>query len=140
RGALLLEYLEPGTMLSELAEQDDTAATKVAAGILRQLWHGAPPDTDLQSLERWCAAYDRSRSAILQGDSGFPVKLFQRADATRAELLASTPAPTVLHGDLHHFNVLRAQRAAWLSIDPKGLAGDRCFDVCQFLRNPHYVH
>ncbi|MGH2586350.1 MAG: aminoglycoside phosphotransferase family protein, partial [Dehalococcoidia bacterium] len=38
--------------------------------------------------------------------------------------------------DLHHFNVLRAQRTPWLAIDPHGLAGDRCFDVCQFFRNP----
>ena len=42
-----------------------------------------------------------------------------------------------LHGDMHHFNVLRAVRAEWLAIDPKGLRGDRCFDVCHFFRNPH---
>ena len=32
--------------------------------------------------------------------------------------------------------ILRSDGAGWLAIDPKGLAGDRCFDVCQFLRNP----
>ena len=42
----------------------------------------------------------------------------------------------MLHGDMHHYNVLRDQRGGWLAIDPKGLAGDRCFDVCQFFRNP----
>jgi len=42
----------------------------------------------------------------------------------------------VLHGDLHHGNLLRAERAPWLAIDPKGLAGDPPFDVCQFLLNP----
>jgi streptomycin 6-kinase len=42
----------------------------------------------------------------------------------------------VLHGDLHHFNVLQDRRGGWVAIDPKGLAGDRCFDVCQFFRNP----
>ena len=30
-------------------------------------------------------------------------------------------------------------REPWLAIDPKGLAGDPCFDVCQFLRNPEPV-
>jgi streptomycin 6-kinase len=60
-------------------------------------------------------------------------------DGQGAELLASTESPTVLHGDLHHFNVLRAQRGDWLCIDPKGLVGDRCFDVCQFFRNPRAV-
>jgi streptomycin 6-kinase len=51
-------------------------------------------------------------------------------------LLASTREPVTLHGDLHHYNVLRSNRCGWLAIDPKGLAGDRHFDVCQFLRNP----
>jgi streptomycin 6-kinase len=76
---------------------------------------------------------------LSRGPGGFPAALFQRADASRRDLLTSTETPTVLHGDLHHFNVLRAQRAPWLAIDPKGLAGDRCFDVCQFFRNPHDV-
>jgi streptomycin 6-kinase len=138
-GALLLERLEPGPMLSEVAERDDDQATLIVAAILCQLWLPAPHDTDLRTLESWCDAYDRNRAAILRGDTGFPTALFQRADALRAELLSSTDAPIVLHGDLHHLNVLRAQRAAWLSIDPKGLVGDPCFDVCQFFRNPHAV-
>ena len=57
----------------------------------------------------------------------------------RRDLLESAPAPVALHGDMHHFNVLRAGREPWLAIDPKGLAGDPCFDVCQFLRNPEPV-
>jgi streptomycin 6-kinase len=135
-GALLLERLDPGTMLVETAAADDNAATVIAAGILRQLWRPAPARHDLLTLERWCAAYDRNRTALSQGAGGFPAALFLRADALRRDLLASTDATTALHGDLHHYNVLRAQRASWLAIDPKGLAGDRCFDVCQFLRNP----
>jgi streptomycin 6-kinase len=135
-GALLLERLDPGTMLVEVAESDDDAATIIAAGLLRQLWRPVPDRSGLRSLASWCAAYDRNREALSQGAGGFPAALFQRADSLRRDLLASTEAPTVLHGDMHHFNVLRAQRAEWLAIDPKGLAGDRCFDVCQFLGNP----
>jgi streptomycin 6-kinase len=40
---------------------------------------------------------------------------------------------------MHHYNVLRAQRADWLVIDPKGLLGDNHFDICQFFRNPRTV-
>jgi streptomycin 6-kinase len=90
-------------------------------------------------LGSWCDAFDRNRAALSEGAGGFPAALFRRADALRRDLLASTEQPTVLHGDMHHFNVLRAQRAPWLAIDPKGLAGDRCFDVCQFFRNPTRV-
>jgi streptomycin 6-kinase len=138
-GALLVERLEPGTMLVDLAASDDDAATALAAGVLRQLWRPTPEPSDaggLRSLESWCAAYERNRAALSRGTDGFPAALFERADALRRELLASTEAPVVLHGDMHHFNVLRAERADWLAIDPKGLAGDRCFDVCQFFRNP----
>lgn len=135
-GALLMERLHPGTMLSEVATSDDDAATVITAGLLRQLWRPAPPGDGLIALDRWCAAYDRSRQALAHGARGFPAALFRRADAIRRDLLASTETQMVLHGDMHHFNVLRAQRAEWLAIDPKGLLGDRCFDICQFLRNP----
>ena len=133
-GALLLERVEPGTMLAEV--DDDDACVRVAAGVLRQLWRPLPGQHALRPLESWCAAYDRNRDALSRGDGGFPRALFQRADALRRELLASTQAPVVLHGDLHHFNVLRSTRADWLAIDPKGLAGDQYFDLCQFLLNP----
>ncbi len=135
-GALLIERLEPGTMLSEVAEQDDDAATLIAAGVLRRLWRSAPEGHGLRPLESWCAAYDRNREALSRGDGGFPAAIFQRADALRRDLLASTPELTVLHGDIHHYNILRDHRGSWLAIDPDGHAGDRCFDVCQFFRNP----
>src|SRR5437879_1190855 len=37
-GALLLERIEPGTMLVEVANTDDDSATITAAGVLRALW------------------------------------------------------------------------------------------------------
>jgi streptomycin 6-kinase len=133
RGALLLERLEPGTMLSEV---DDDTATRVAAGLLRQLWLPARKPRDLETLRQRCAAYERNRAALSSGVAGFPKALFDTADRLRAELLRSSRQVVVLHGDLHHFNILRAERAEWLAIDPHGLVGDPCFDVCQFLRNP----
>ena len=123
-------------MLADVAAADDDGATVIAAGVLRRLWRPGPGQHGLRPLARWCDAYARTRPALSRGEGGFPAALFLRADALRRDLLASTDTPTVLHGDLHHFNVLRAQRAEWLAIDPKGLIGDRCFDVCQFLRNP----
>jgi streptomycin 6-kinase len=126
-GALLLERIEPGTMLADVA--DDDLTVRVAADVLRLLWQPLPPNHELRPLDSWCAAYDRV--PVLRS-----TPLFQRADALRRELLASTSEAVALHGDMHHFNVLRSSRAGWLAIDPKGLAGDRHFDVCQFLRNP----
>jgi len=52
-----------------------------------------------------------------------------------ADLLDSMAAPVLLHGDLHHENILRAQRQPWLAIDPKGLAGEPAYEVGAHLRN-----
>lgn len=137
-GALLLERIEPGTMLAEMSD-DDEAATRIGADVLRALWRPASEADGLRSLESWCGAFDRNRDVLSRGVAGFPAELFNRADALRLQLLTSASAPVALHGDLHHFNVLRSHRSDWLAIDPKGLVGDRCFDVCQFLRNPQPV-
>ncbi len=44
--------------------------------------------------------------------------------------------PVLQHGDLHHDNILSAERQAWLAIDPKGVAGEPAYEVAALLRNP----
>ncbi len=51
-------------------------------------------------------------------------------------MLASAAAPVLLHGDLHHGNVLAARREPWLAIDPKGLIGEPAFETVALLHNP----
>jgi streptomycin 6-kinase len=41
----------------------------------------------------------------------------------------------VLHGDLHYGNVLSSERDGWLAIDPKGVAGEPCYEIGALLRN-----
>jgi streptomycin 6-kinase len=51
------------------------------------------------------------------------------------ELTATTERRVVLFTDLHAGNVLRAQRAPWLAIDPKPFVGDAAYDATQHLFN-----
>ena len=44
--------------------------------------------------------------------------------------------PVLLHGDLHHDNILAAYRQPWLALDPKGLAGEPACEVWALLSNP----
>jgi streptomycin 6-kinase len=53
-------------------------------------------------------------------------------------LLASTQRTSVLHGDLHHDNFLRAPHG-WLIIDPKGVSGDPAHEPANAFRNPDGV-
>src|SRR5690606_25597285 len=59
-----------------------------------------------------------------------------RAATTAERLLANQRDRVVLHGDLHHDNVLDFGDRGWLAIDPKGLHGERTFDYVNLLRNP----
>src|SRR5437870_316036 len=86
-GGLVLERIEPGTMLAETSALDDDAATRVAADLLRTLWRPAEAAAGLIELESWCGAYARNREPLTHGVAGLPAELFQRADALRAELL-----------------------------------------------------
>lgn len=135
-GAVLLERLEPGTMLRELAPNDDDAATLIAADVMRRLWRPPLPEPHrFIPLRRWFRELLEHRQ-IHGGPGRFPPSLLDRGLATVEALLASTDKPVVLHGDLHHFNILRAEREPWLAIDPKGLVGDRGFEVAALVRNP----
>jgi streptomycin 6-kinase len=120
-GALLMRRLE-GPDLSTLP---DDAATDVWIDLFQRM-RGAPgggmPLVDYVVLPR----------VPIPG-----VTLGEHASivARHASLLASAPAPRLMHGDLHHFNVL-AHAGAWYAIDPKGLSGDVHFEAAALLRNP----
>lgn len=50
------------------------------------------------------------------------------------DLCQTASESRLLHGDLHHFNILKGD--AWYLIDPKGLWGDPAYEPVAFLRNP----
>ncbi|MGH3666443.1 MAG: aminoglycoside phosphotransferase family protein [Egibacteraceae bacterium] len=134
-GALLLERAEPGGALSALVPHRDEEATAAAATVLRRLWRPAPPKVALPSVAELGRGFRWYRSA--HGAHGpLPVRLVATAERVFAELAGSTDAAVVLHGDLHHDNLLSARRAPWLAIDPHGVVGDRAYDCAQLLTNP----
>ena len=55
--------------------------------------------------------------------------------ALAKDLLSSSPTPQLLHGDLHHDNVLKGPRG-WCAIDPKGVVGDPAYELANAFRNP----
>lgn len=128
-GALLLERVRPGTNLVGL---DEERATTIAIDVMQRL-HAAPlppPVSEIPSLAAWTDGIERAAAA------GFAPALIDRAARLRGELLASAPTPVLLHGDLHHYNVLAGDRETYVAIDPKGVAGDPAYEPSVFLYNP----
>ena len=136
RCALLLERVRPGGMLVQAAARDDDEATRVGARLLRRLWRPLPPGGAFRPLAEWFGAFARHRAAHGGGAGPLPADLLEHAERLAPRLLASAPTCVVLHGDFHHFNVLRSRRDGWLAIDPKGMSGDPGYDVGPFLCNP----
>jgi streptomycin 6-kinase len=133
-GALLLERLLPGAPLLDLA--DDAAATAIAADVMRALWRPPPAQHSFRSVGSWAAGLGKLRAQFDGGTGPLPAALVARAEALFADLLGSMAAPVLLHGDLHHENILRAERAPWLALDPKGVTGEPAYEIGAFLRNP----
>jgi len=59
-----------------------------------------------------------------------------RAATIARSLLTSPQEMRVLHGDIHHENILHDKGRGWLAIDPKGLVGERTYEVANMLCNP----
>lgn len=135
RGALLLERLRPGAALWESA--DDESATAVAASVMGALWQPAPTlPHPFPTVADWADGLARLRHRFGGGTGPLPPALVAQAESLFRDLLASSGDPVLLHGDLHHGNILSAERAPWLAIDPKGLTGEPAYDTGAWLRNP----
>jgi streptomycin 6-kinase len=132
-GALLLERLEPGTPLASVT--DDEEATAIAVQVMRQFWRPVPSGHPFRSLADWTAGLRRLRAQFGGGTGPFPAARVEEAEALFAELLGTMAAPVLLHGDLHHENILAARRQPWLAIDPKGIAGEPAYETSAFLLN-----
>lgn len=64
-----------------------------------------------------------------------PTNYLNKARQLRDDLLATSATPVLLHGDLHHDNILQ-NGADWVVIDPKGVIGEPAYEVAAFIRNP----
>lgn len=133
-GVILMERVRPGTPLDQWG--DDEQQTSVAAGIARRMWKPAEDSPHLIRLEDWFLGFERHRTSFQGGAGPLPTELFDLGERLFAELLASTHSPMLLHGDFHHWNIIRSAERGWVVIDPKGVIGDPAYELGAYLYNP----
>lgn len=132
-GALLLEQISPGESLASHFPKQDTDATKIFCDVITLLHQAYAPRTHTIKLgfphiRDWLKALDEAQECI-------NLYYLKKARKIRDYLLETSAAPILLHGDLHHFNILK-HHEHWIAIDPKGVMGEPCYDVAAFIRNP----
>lgn len=135
RGALLLERAEPGRSVAALVPDRDEEATAALIGAGRRLHQRPPTGCTLPDLRKESESF-RAHLRRFPGDDPLPRHLVKHAGGLFDELCAGATERLVLHGDLHHDNVLSAQREPWLAIDPFGVVGDPGYDCGAMLYNP----
>ncbi|KQM79505.1 aminoglycoside phosphotransferase family protein [Xylophilus sp. Leaf220] len=128
--AVLMERATGTRSLAGMAHAGrDVEACRILCAVAAQLHADrATPPPALVPLKHWFS--DLAPTAAAQG--GILVRC-----ANAARVLQDGPREVgVLHGDLHHGNVLDFGPRGWLAIDPAGLHGERGFDFANIFTNP----
>jgi len=129
RRAMLLERLHP----RDLTTIGDREACEVVGGLYGRIHVPALPQlrTITSYVERWTADLE-----ALPRDAPIPRRLREQCVSLVRDLVAD-PASVglIIHGDLHHHNVLAADREPWLVIDPKPMSGDPHYEPAPMLWN-----
>lgn len=137
KGFFLLERLRPGTMLSEL--EDDDERTHIAVDVMQKLWRPAPSQEQTPAFQKfirlsdWFDGLKRIRPQFEGGTGIFPKEILERVEAYLPELFDEEHC--LIHGDFHHYNILKSERG-WLAIDPKGVIGPVGYEIGPLMLNP----
>jgi streptomycin 6-kinase len=129
--AHLLEYVDGPALSTIVASGDDLAATEIICGVVEKIhsYHGLIPQ-DLITMEQ-------NFQSLFKVVTKPSAETLYRSGARVAEyLIATEQEKRLLHGDIHHENVLKSSRRGWLAIDPQSLFGERTYDVANVFYNP----
>ncbi|MFJ3760821.1 aminoglycoside phosphotransferase family protein [Streptomyces sp. NPDC090080] len=131
RFALLLERAHRSTLAA--LRPDDETVMRVAGRLNHRL--AVPAPARLPRLRdragTWAAELRRDAAELAHE---LPSRVVDAAVATARDLGRDQP-DTLVHGDLHARNILRADREPWLAVDPKGWAGDPAYDGGTLLKS-----
>lgn len=135
--AQLLEYADGENLTGLVKNGQDETATAIIGDVVNALHavDAAPPDR-MPTLHHWFKAlFLQAEQDRNQGSDSILVRAARIADT----VLAQPQNPRVLHGDIHHENIHHSSRG-WLAFDPKGLYGERAYDLANTLCNPRPIY
>lgn len=132
---MMLERIRPGTELRD-TPMSDLESTAIGAEIMKRFWRTPDRQDHLHQLRPWFRALFTHPSRYSADSSPIPMHLVERAITVANHLLDQPRDEVLLHGDIHHWNILRGSEQGWITIDPKGLIGERGYDIATWMLNP----
>ena len=136
---IIMQRAVPGSTLKDHFPDNDIDATKILCTNIKELHKASIPEShNFYHLSELFKTLDQALN--------IPDEILNKAKHLKDELLKSTTKEVLLHGDLHHDNILKngdskSRRSSksedgWLVIDPKGFIGDPAFEPAAYLCNP----
>ena len=128
-GIAVLEQVFPGNPLR--GEHSPQKRVEAFYEVFRKI-HGTRINSGHDTYMDWL-----ERAEQYCKDSGTPLevrKKMHRAYQIGKEIFEKYPERALLHGDLHHDNILLGRRG-YCMIDPKGVIAPEIFDIPRFLLN-----
>lgn len=127
--AVLLEYCSGPTLENLVQSGNDDQATEIILKLAETLHSCAiPPVHSFQTLQV------RFRSLFDTNPTQAP--FCEKAKELANFLCAHQENIALLHGDIHHGNIIQHKEKGWLLIDPKGCIGDPAYDLANLFLNP----
>lgn len=136
--AYLMEYAGDEELAQWVWNGKDVAAAEIIAEVLNKLHRTtfAVPPPVLRTLpRRFRHLFEKAAQEEARGQES----IYVRGARMARRLLATPQQECVLHGDIHHQNIRFHPTRGWLAFDPKGLYGERAYDMANTLVNPPHA-
>lgn len=114
-----------------MKEGHDLQAAHVICDVIDQLhqYSGTTP-SDVYDLRR------QFQSLLLRSKNENSDSIYFKTAKVAEHLIATEKNQRLLHGDIHHTNLLKSSVRGWLAIDPQSIYGERTYDVANSFFNP----
>jgi streptomycin 6-kinase len=130
--ALLLERILPGSNLRALKDKNEQL--KIGAELVAQLPVQPEGSHDFPTYCQWI----NNATEIILPQFKPDQRLFtvmMRSEELFNDISPPASSQFLLHGDLHHDNILRSDQHGWKVIDPHGVIGPRFMESARFIQN-----
>jgi streptomycin 6-kinase len=125
--SLTLEKLQGPTLKSFFKSKEEAHSIDIAQELISKLHAQTFNLKEFPSFEKLFKALDTPLD--------IPQEHAKRAQIAIKPILNSPLNRVLLHGDLHHENIMQ-HKGNWVMIDPQGYVGEAAFEACPFIRNP----
>jgi len=126
RGVLLLERAIPGDSLKAYSLHNEEKI-RISCQMMKQLHEATPSEAQrFPRMQEWLNILDQGWD--------MPSEYLHQARKLRNRLLEASSDQVLLHGDLHHDNILKHGKG-WVVIDPKGVIGAPVHETWAFVQD-----